>query len=303
MLKRKIVFTLGLVLVAVVIVGRFMIRWSLETASSPAFVNWLPGSFVDIVGIFSTIFDTLLLIISNVFLGSFSLVMHFWIFGIALTLIATVILIHISRRILYRKPQIFPIFLCAILVYILLLLTLSYREPKVESSLSMMNISKSIEKRQMGPFYTITKYFNLNEGDYGKYTLYANENRFILRQRKNQSDGANVFFVSPSDDIQHIDITKSDAQHSNLMPIEGRPDSVECIDKRDNFGLVSGSDCDTLLYKDHEIFSYPGWYGWLNGVALSANERWMIVHISFGPFDPEAVYLLDLRSLTEKGSL
>ncbi len=296
--RKKIFWTLGILFILAIIGARLILRLSAVPESQTVLENLKP---LFIVSSPFFMLDFIILMISNITLAFVPITLRFWILGIILVLLAGIILLQLLSYFLYRQPETFPLFRLGILVYILLLLIIPYQEPAFISPLPIVNISERIEKRQMGPFYSMTKYFNANEGDFGQYNLYGGEKGFVLGQGRGSSEEINYFLVKNIQSTSDFDITSTTTPGPGFHVIthEYRYDDplIQCVDKKENFGLSPNNGCDTLTFMGHEVFSYPGWFGWLQGVDLTTDKKFMIVQISMGAYDPSVVYLIDLRSL------
>lgn len=295
--RRKIIFcVLGTLFILAIILARLVLRWSL-TAAGPFEIDQYKFLMIGAAPFFMA--DFIVMMMSNAVFSFLPLALRFWILGIILVIIAGIILLQILSHFLYREPRTFPLFRLGILVYIVLLLLVPFQEERVESIVPMTNISKRIEKAQMGPFYSMTKYFNANEGDFGQYTLYSGKEAFVLGQGRERTNGPTYFLVKNIQDTEKMDIASTTAPGPDFRSIsnEPKPASVQCVDKNKNFSAVTENSCDTLTFYGQDVFSYLGWGGWFQDFALTKDEQFMIVHISSGFFDPGTVYLLDLRSL------
>jgi len=154
-----------------------------------------------------------------------------------------------------------------------------------EFKVPAINVSELIEKDRVGIFYPTLKYFNSDEGSLFKYQVGAdmeNEHGFVIEGNAGQ--------------FYPLDLSK-----------------LEQNFEKPSFDSLIGGMSETYIHGENETiekFTSPNEIFWdqfitgrgvpISDSIVSPDGKWGLIVLPNGAYDPEEVYLLQLKSINDK---
>lgn len=253
-------------------------------------------------------------VFSNAIFGEISPITSTWTLGIILSGIGIIgtyfIIAALVDRIKHRTSS-FPWLWLAAMIYVVTLVGFSPTTSHVQvqmNDIPNVNISESIEKSELGPFYTMGKYLNAHSiNPVFHYNLSAADHGDSLEI---QQSGDHVFTISHLRSVDSYTMT-SKVQDTTSFQTTNFQANIWChsINAGEKVSLANGSPmyCSDLYVGDLKIFDAPQGIdigGNTSSVTLSADGNWLLFShdtdndLHQAELSPSEVYLIDLRSMT-----
>jgi hypothetical protein len=199
----------------------------------------------------------------------------------------------------------FPWMRLALAVYLFTFFIGPANAPQIAWEVPALDVSQVIERAQLGPFYRFTKFVNRDEGRMFQYDLLTAEDGFEILQNTNR--------LIALSDIRSISSYSLHVQKTNqhiLREDETFPEGFRCeTDFRpenvppDILEALVDHHCRTLYYHDQKIFTMDRSRN-VEEILFSPDQQWALINLySKGFYDPDVVYLVDLRSLMRSAGL
>lgn len=185
-----------------------------------------------------------------------------------------------------------------------LLFTAPLDVPHIQWHVPALNASEVIERQQLGPLYRVVNYFNRNEGRFARYWAGNVNKGFGVVQI-----GGSTYYVTIVDELDAADLVKYDEQilglggFSPLMTSDGVTcNGTAAITKLHDHDIAFVTDdsenfwypgCTELAYNGRAIATLTT--GAFAGLTVSPDGTFAAIKISTGVYDPNFVYIVDLR--------
>ncbi|MFA7170376.1 MAG: hypothetical protein WC180_00105 [Candidatus Paceibacterota bacterium] len=195
--------------------------------------------------------------------------------------------------------------LCAYAIFMFLPIK-SIDTPAINWNVPAKEISKQIEKKQFGIFYSFIKFKNDDEGYVYNYDTCSTENGFIAKQSSGQIFYFDVTGASSIREVKTVRMEKQKGkEYCAQIPTKGYDaeslfffqEGWKCLDKEDTplpMGRLEG--CAKITYADREIFkeTYEHSTSEIQSIEMSADGNWALIKMA-DVYSVDFLYLADLR--------
>ena len=232
------------------------------------------------------------------------LVLMYWITGIAVAAVTFVSMYHVMRNLLkgqcgWKTLPWFPLAVVSYGVCLLLFPSVNMHRAEPVFSVPSKSISEVIERKELGPFYPMVKYLNDKEGRFTRYTIATIKDGFEISQKGNKQ-----FTLKNLQSVDSMDLvgpTSTTSESAFTLA------DVSCFDVGQQITVRSSTTnpsdvqtCHDLYINGKKVFEMPGNDGSMalslrSDVAVSENGEWALINLYTFFYDPNEVYLVDLR--------
>lgn len=194
----------------------------------------------------------------------------------------------------------FPLFKMCLAIYLigLLFLPTSWYEPTADWRRPASSLSLAIEKKQTGPFFRYFKSLNADDGEF-TYRVGTNDKGLLEIE---QSSG-NRYTLSSLTSVEQYTLHKSSGEKTRNFMGEidlTLPEGFEC--NKPESQVMNVYSCYSMRYHGTEIYRQREPND-IAGIAVSGDGRWILIAFSTGAYDPDFVYLVDVRELSSARAL
>src|SRR3990167_1474798 len=225
-----------------------------------------------------------------------------WLTGTILTLVALFCLWGVAHTLeqKYSVAQIhIPYLKLCILIYIVVIIFASpMGKPDLNWHVPAQEITKNIEKSQLGPWYRFTKYVNKGEGGLFWYSISnIGDQSFAIDQTDMREEFYKNFALKNIESTKKYALAKRDpgASQPTTREFTGEKNGVYCDGDRWRIeNPLELHHCQKLSLNSRALFDNPHLVA-VKDVLLNADASWALITISTGAYNPEYVYLADLR--------
>ncbi len=293
--------------IAVFAVGGAVAMWWVESQGVGIAVS--PPAIVSVFlfrGFFDFVFRILSLMSVSWLPRHVSVWAHAALFVGIMVLIATSVILHLYRAAGRRVPWI----RLGLVVYLLTFFTLPTGVPHVEWRVPAVELSRVMETQQLGPLYRLVKALNRNESWIFHYQILERDGAFEIIQNT-----GGIYRLSEIQSVSTYRIQRRsvDEKIAGGALFGDIPEGFRCVNRtvpdrfffppepvpgaEQNLMEAGQRECHELWYRDQQLFEQDD-PRTIEDIELSSDGRWMLlVMYTAGVYEPNTVFLVDLRSI------
>lgn len=205
----------------------------------------------------------------------------------SLAFISFVIFIDVAHSRRLKRIPAFSFLLLSIVMPLFFIGPMGLPHPQWQ--VPVLALSDQMQKEHLGIFYHFVRNLNQEESSFDRYTIYTHQGNYYLQDHQERSYRLNDF-----EELSEIE----------LVPIKQLPTDIEAVSLPVNCTYeyrepgtqpcsIEGLDL-SLIY----TLNPYGMNGTLEGFYVIQGGDFALMHFGTGAYDPEFLYIVDLRELT-----